>query len=1145
LKTASFVITGVLLACPALQANQIPNPDLDQKAQDNLSEWTYSDKRGPKPIAIGRENVNSAGMKVARIEEPAGSGRYFLRLESDGKSGKEYFTINSGRFTVPTGFVYEVSGDYRGQGLLRESGVDRNASAGMLQVRYSGEGKDLMTNTVHMFSNSGEWTELTKVDVSGERKAKIAIPEQADSVQVSVGFSNTWPQNPMRVDFRNIALRPVDYSLPNPSFEQAQADGSPVLWRPYGSARTKIVANPVHGGSKAGEVKDAPISQFSGWSAIVPVRQDREYRLKGYAKAGDLRPGTAIAGGALSIQFLDSKQQPIGQPFYSKTTTTDGEWSELATPKATPPDDAVSARLTAGMIYCAGSCWFDDLSLDMSPVEMANAAKVLRPDPKPTDGTTYATNLLKNGNVESGEKGMPEGWTYVGKSEPDWTDKDLQAIYGNNRPTFGAGRGKGQWSRDIVYQANGALCNISVDPPRATNLMFYGRTPVDGYWFSDPMPCEPGKAYMAGAWLRPGAIIDRAWYGPLELRFFDQAGTAIPTEKGLRTMLGVSPSNEWNYWFSPPFVAPGNAATMRLRFGQEMAADKGGWGATYADNLGVWALPEEANVPESRKILFANPEAANWFAKAHAKTKPPYMPSPEVASEYQSIWGESRNTVPGNIFDDPNGPVKVSFQLFNVLGEDRKVYIKGLRTDWKGTTSDEFTSPAVTIPAYSQAPVEVTLPPMKGYGAFHLECAVMEGNAQVGECDGRYAVVPPQQRKRTQPNIWAVTTQFPIKADNSPEEQELGQVLQRAGFGLTWVREYDNQGLIGEPRGAAARRELKFYRALGMQVVLQLEPPFDNWTPSTDATFDPKPYYEYGQGIAREYKGQAVAYGDWGVEQSNNRTAAQPVYRPIKNGKFLSNREYDLIYQAIHDGIRSVDKETPILIGNTATDRKNQAISRMYEKPVSGRFDGIILNAYFAGLEIAQNALAMFDKHGDTTKTIWQEENSDQRSPNVAPGRRYGEWEGASNLVRSWVGLSCKAYPRIKAITQWGFSPRNRISWVSERSMMDIRMQPRPQFVAHAVMADALADAKYQRELSAPGTTLFEYKRSDGPLFVAWSNAGQSEIKLKTSESGLTVMDIMGNKRLEKAAGGVVTLRLTPTPIYVFGPRQPMTLVAK
>lgn len=1131
----AIISFGVAALCGGYgYGNQIPNASLDQQANGSVSGWNYNDKGGQQPIFIGKTNVNSAGIKVARIEEPAGSGRYFFRFEGVGKSDKEYFTVNSGRFSVPTGFVYEVSGDYRGVGLIRESGVSPNAAAGFVSVRYSGKGKELKTNTSQMFVNNAEWTQCTKVDVSGERNAKIAIPEQADSVQVMLGFSNSCPQNPVRVDFRDLALRPVDYALPNPSFEQSKDDGSPVLWRPYGSAQTKIVTSPVHGGSKAGEVKDAPIAQFSGWSAIVPVRPDREYRFRGYAKAGDLRPGTAIAGGALSIQFLDGKGQPIGESFYSKTTTTDGQWTELATPKATALSGAVAARLTAGMQYCGGSCWFDDLSLDMSPVAAANAAKVLRPDPKPSSGVVYATNLLKNGDVELGKGEMPEGWTYVGKSEPDWTEKEIEAIHGNNRPSFGAGRGKGQWSHDLAYQGNGALCNISIDPPLSTKTMFYGRTPVDGYWFSDPMTCEPGKAYMAGAWMRPGASIDHPWYGPLELRFFDKDGARIEPETGLRTMLSAYPANEWNYWFTPPFVAPTNAVTMRLRFGQEMAGDKGGWGATYADNLGVWALPPEGDVSESRRILFATPAATAWFAKAHANIKPPYMPSPAAASEYQSIWGECQNTVPGNMFEDANGPVKVRFQLYNVLGEERKVYVKGLRTDWKGITSDEFRSESVTIPAYSQAPVEVSLPPMKGYGAFHLSCDVMEGDARVGECDGRYAVMPPLNRKRTQENIWAVTLLRPIYADNRPAEQELGEVLRRAGFGIGWVREYENHGITAEAQGQAARREVKFFRSIGMKVVLQLQPPLANWKPSSDGAFDPKPYYDYAQSVAREYQGLVVAYGDWGVEQSNNRTIAQPVYRPIKDGKFMSNREYDQVYMAIHDGIRSVDKDTPILIGNTATDRQLGGLKRMYGEPVNGRFDGVINNSYFARMEICRSTLAEFERHGDTTKSLWEEENSDQRSPNAGPGRRYGEWEGASNLVRSWVGLASRMYPRIRAVTQWGFCPQNRLDWVSERCMMDIRMQPRPHFVAHAVMSDALADAAYKGDRSTPVTSVFEYQRSDDKLFVAWANAGEHDVTFQTSDD-LTVMDIMGNTRREKAVDGTVTIRVTASPLYVSG----------
>jgi len=82
-------------------------------------------------------------------------------------------------------------------------------------------------------------------------------------------------------------------------------------------------------------------------------------------------------------------------------------------------------------------------------------------------------------------------------------------------------------SRDVTYAGRGALLTVSVDPPLSPQHKWYGRGVVDGYWLSDPMPCAARQAYLAGGWLRPGAPIEEAWLGPLETRFFDQAGRKL------------------------------------------------------------------------------------------------------------------------------------------------------------------------------------------------------------------------------------------------------------------------------------------------------------------------------------------------------------------------------------------------------------------------------------------------------------------------------------------------------------------------------------------------------------------------------------------------------------------------------------------
>jgi len=154
-----------------------------------------------------------------------------------------------------------------------------------------------------------------------------------------------------------------------------------------------------------------------------------------------------------------------------------------------------------------------DLVIDEVPAKsVATVAREPKPDPK----TRYAVNLLRNGEIEEGVDGKPVGWTHVGTPEPDWTQEAIARLHTHGRPDFSDGRSRGEWSRELTYSGQGALLNISVDPPNSPNHQWYGRNPVDGYWLSDPMPCGPGTAYFAAAWIKPGAVISEAWHGPLE-----------------------------------------------------------------------------------------------------------------------------------------------------------------------------------------------------------------------------------------------------------------------------------------------------------------------------------------------------------------------------------------------------------------------------------------------------------------------------------------------------------------------------------------------------------------------------------------------------------------------------------------------------
>ena len=238
----------------------------------------------------------------------------------------------------------------------------------------------------------------------------------------------------------------------------------------------------------------------------------------------------------------------------------------------------------------------------------------------------------------------------------------------------------------------------------------------------------------------------------------------------------------------------------------------------------------------------------------------------------------------------------------------------------------------------------------------------------------------------------------------------------------------------------------------------------------------------------------------------------------------------------VYDGIRSVDKETPVLIGNIATDWEGKTIRRLYGSPGSGKFDGAVLNAYLGILKTAQNNLKEFDAHGDQSKAVWLEETAEQRSPAGGESRRYGEADGPKNMVRTWLSMAGNLGPRLKAMTQWGFVTSGAgDSDGGDIFMLTATLQPRPQFVAHAVMSDSLADATLVGNRSIGDVSIFEWTRSDGPFFAIWANAGERSVIFEVPAGKFTVMDLMGNRAEIKAEKGISTLKVTPTPVYVFG----------
>lgn len=1092
----------------------VPNAGFEEGSDGNARSWMIQ----ARPLTA--QAVAGKGSAVIDWTDGSrGDGARCLRIRGSGSTGDDFAIVVSPHIRVEPGFAYTAGVWYRASGLAPENGDRSRAAQAFLDVFQHDATSRFLGNTRAITSvNTPEWAPLAT--------APFTIPEGVTTVQLRIQLANTVPGGAVEARFDDAWLLPADAGVPNPGIESLDAGGQPVAWRSQGTGRCTVDAGVRHNGASCLAVADAGDGVMSGWTTVMPVRPDRSYRLNAWAKGGKLAANGFLPGGAVQIEFLDNEDRVLGKPAVSPTVGPDQDWTELVTPAVQPPPGAARMRLTAGLRYCNGTAWFDDFRLEATPAAVVGQVLVKR-NPAADPGVRYAVNLLANPGIEEGEGDKPAHWTFVGSSNPDWSAEAIATFHREGRPRFDLGRARPGWSRDQAYAGNGALLLESIDPPLSKNQQWYGRNPVDGCWLSDPMPCTAGQDYLAAAWINPGASISGSWFGPLELRFYDAVGRQL-NANAPRSGIGGAPAGVWSWWSTRPYRAPAGATLMRLRVGQELAADSGGWGRARYDNLAVWNLP--AGAPEPPAISGDGATHRAWVGGLLSSSPPPYLAAPAAAAPYESCWIQLANAVPGNCFRDPAAPVRLRVDLRNILGEAREVRIRATCTDWKGAAQPAVLLPAVAVGGFAAASTDLDLPAPGAYGTYHVELEALEGEAVVGLGSGRFGELPALDRPRTSPPIWGVTPLIDgLVGDGRPFERELGEMFRTAGFGITWVRVYSNEMKIDQPAtiGAAVeklRPQMQWFRSLGIRPVLQIGVP---WTrPIVRAN-----YVAAGRAIASASKDLVLAYGNHGIEQANSAS-------PYRGGgkERLTDQEYDTILAGLSEGLKSEAPGIPVLVGNIATDWEGKTLNRIYASCGKDAFDGAILNAYLGVTMTVLNNLKVFDAHGDAAKGIWQEETALQRSPIGGEARRYGEGEGAANLVRGWLEPVIKAGPRLKAFTMWGFRQRGGASSDVEDdiAMVNEHLQPRPQFAAHAVMADALADATFVADRSRGQLTCGEWTRGDGRLLALWSNAGSQAVTLEAPRGVLTVMDVMGNRREVHAMDGVAVLTVGTEPVYCF-----------
>ncbi|HEY3398678.1 MAG TPA: sugar-binding protein [Armatimonadota bacterium] len=1086
------IVALILLAGVGALANLVPNPGFEEGAGGVAAVWK-----------VPETGLKGEGGTVANwTTEEAHTGTRSLKMQMTGEN-EGFLLVATPQLPVKPGFDYEVSFWYKVAGLRAET-VDRNNFALLLVdnfVHTAEPIKYLSNNRIWVRQDSPEWQRASLT-------FHVTEPNAAN-VQVRLELSSHMAGLKPVAYIDDVDFEPLDTPLPNGGAEAGTDE--PERWLHTETGNPAWSTAQAHGGTHSLALTDPPNGKPSGWYMDVPCRPDRKYALAGWVKTAQVNANGTPTGGYLALTYLDATGAALGAAAISPALSGNNDWTKLQVEAPAPPPGAVFLRVAAQMVFCKGTAWFDDLELTSSPAEAAIVQRVPRIVTGPQPGRTYATNLLANPDVEQGANGQPTGWTWVGKSDPDWTAAELDTFYKSGYPNPNLGRGRGEWSEE-AFAGRHALLSIPVEPPLSKRFQWYGLGEVDAYWQSDAMPCAPGQPYFAGGWLKITNPLYQTWQGPLRLFFYDANGRWLDAPRPRVSSEPWKPG-QWAWYCTAPYIAPAGAVTMRLRFNQALRADNGTFGRMWGDDFAVWAVPAEAQaltVPPPFNV----PQFKQYFVAAHQKTLPPYLPAPEFVPVGDTAWVTVDTAQPGNLFFNPQQPTPLSITVSNLLAEPRQLEVALVRYDWQGNRQN-LAPLKLSVPGWGQATAAVPVPAAGRFDCYYVETTVAESGAATGSGVGRFAVLPRPTRPRYTPATthWQVMPLTQLADPTGPYAREFGEMLKLAGYGSVRVNIYgmDKADLAGIQDLYTKQYQplLKFYRGLGLDITANI-------------------YYpgrEVAANIARVFGSDIAVWDVGGVEQANHGS-------PFRATGGMSDEDYDQHVAESIDGIREVLPQATIMSGAIASDMEATVLTRWYAAGIAQKFAGFTYNTYGSFTATIKNNLAMMAAHGEPNKYAWIEEIPAHNAPVSGPERRYGEKAGAANMVRVYVSLLSDFYPRFARITTWSFLEAGADS---EYSMVMSDLSPRPSYPAMVVLTDKFGQAKFDQAMGDERLAVYRWREGERTLGVLWSNLGTQTVTLETKSPRVTVTDLMGNARTLPVTGGMLSLPLTEEPVYLEG----------
>jgi len=241
--------------------------------------------------------------------------------------------------------------------------------------------------------------------------------------------------------------------------------------------------------------------------------------------------------------------------------------------------------------------------------------------------------------------------------------------------------------------------------------------------------------------------------------------------------------------------------------------------------------------------------------------------------------------------------------------------------------------------------------------------------------------------------------------------------------------------------------------------------------------------------------------------------------------------DYAAMLKAAYLGCKEGDPEMPVLLGSVS--ERVAWFDRVFENGACPYFD--IFNMHYYGpvdglvKRIAENKAMMARRK--CRKPIWVTEmgaaaNRGRDGTFTGPER-----EQAAYLVKAYAHALGHGVDRFFFFFLFEMLEHGRSLWGIARA----DLTPKPAYVALCNLTHTLGEARAVGRLPI-GDERFAYVFRDGERFtaIAWSDK-PARVRIPVGARTVELIDMVGVRRRVRSPGGVLTIRLDATPVYIAG----------